>query len=341
MEQVEFGICRYNNIGGVTCYMNSILAVIQQTPIFIDYILTFSFKKDLLQKYPKKEQVVDTVMFQLYLLMKASHTHENCVITPNQFLKTIIQKNEMWGYRQQQDSQEFLSFLLNKIEEEISIKITINNLPTNNKIIDQAILTWNNFLQKEFSIIKNLFGGMYHNIITCELCGNVSHNFDIFQILQLPIHGNTLSNCLDHFITAEQLDDDNKLLCEKCNKKNNSNKHIMFWSVPKVLIIQFKRFKTNIFGQITSKNSVHIDYPVENFDMINYISESSPLKKNYNYKLYAVNCHYGGINGGHYTTITLNQYNKKWYTFDDASELKEENDLVNRNAYMLFYYRDD
>ena len=121
MDQVEFGICRFNNIGGVTCYINSILAVLQQTPIFIDYILTFQFKKYLIDKYPTKEEMIETVMFQLYLLMKASHTHENCIITPNQFLKTIIKKNEMWGHYQQQDSQEFLSFLLNNIEEEISI----------------------------------------------------------------------------------------------------------------------------------------------------------------------------------------------------------------------------
>jgi ubiquitin C-terminal hydrolase len=341
MEQVEFGICRFNNIGGVTCYMNSILAVIQQTPIFIDFILTFEFKKTLLEKYPTKEQVIETVMFQLYLVMKTSHEYENCIITPNQFLRTIIKKNEMWGYRQQQDSQEFLSFLLNNIEEEIAIKMDVKLFVSGNKIIDLANTIWTNFIKKEFSIIKNLFGGMYHNTIICELCNNESHNFDIFQILQLPIYGKSLTDCLDHFIKSEQLDKENKLLCEKCNKQNQSNKHIMFWTLPKVLIVQFKRFKTNVFGQITSKNSIHIDYPVDNFDMINYIDDLSPYKKNYKYRLYAVNCHHGSIHGGHYTTLALNQYNKKWYKFDDSSELEEVTDLVNKNAYMLFYYHDD
>jgi ubiquitin C-terminal hydrolase len=54
-----------------------------------------------------------------------------------------------------------------------------------------------------------------------------------------------------------------------------------------------------------------------------------------------VNCHHGSIHGGHYTTLALNQYNKKWYKFDDSSELEEVTDLVNKNAYMLFYYHDD
>jgi ubiquitin C-terminal hydrolase len=341
MEKVEFGICRFNNVSGVTCYMNSILAVIQQTPIFIDYILTFEFKKNLLIKYPNKEQVVETVMFQLYLLMKASHTHENCIITPNQFIKTIIKQDEIWGYRQQQDSQEFLSFLLNKIEEEVAINIDIIQEISENKIIDLANNTWNNFLKKEFSIIKTLFGGMYHNIIICEFCGNESHNFDIFQILQLPINGDSLYDSLDSFIKTEQLDEDNKLLCEKCNKQNQSNKHNLFWSVPKVLVIQFKRFKTNEYGQITSKNNSYIEYPTENFDMFKYIDNESPYKKHYNYKLYAVNSHIGFIHGGHYTTTALNQYNKKWYIFNDSDPLIETTDLVNKNAYMLFYYMDN
>ena len=182
---------------------------------------------------------------------------------------------------------------------------------------------------------------MYHNIITCEFCKNTSHNFDIFQILQLPIHGNSLTDCLDSFIKTEKLDETNKLLCDKCNNQNQSDKHIMLWYVPKILIIQLKRFKVNEYGQFTRKNTTMIEYPIDNFDMINYIDPLSPHKKNYNYKLYAINCHHGFIHGGHYTTITLNQYNKKWYTFDDANNLEEQSNLVNKDAYMLFYYRED
>ena len=38
--EIELGICKYNNNTGVTCYMNSILAILQQTPYFADYIIS-------------------------------------------------------------------------------------------------------------------------------------------------------------------------------------------------------------------------------------------------------------------------------------------------------------
>jgi ubiquitin C-terminal hydrolase len=49
------------------------------------------------------------------------------------------------------------------------------------------------------------------------------------------------------------------------------------------------------------------------------------------------------INSGHYTSIVINRHNNTWYEFDDDDDLTvvNEEDLVNRNAYMLFYYRNN
>ena len=40
----EIGISKFKNIGGVTCYMNSILAILQQIPILCDYIISDKYK---------------------------------------------------------------------------------------------------------------------------------------------------------------------------------------------------------------------------------------------------------------------------------------------------------
>ena len=48
LHEVEYGISKFNNSSGVICYINSILAILQQTPIFADYILTAQFKDKLL-----------------------------------------------------------------------------------------------------------------------------------------------------------------------------------------------------------------------------------------------------------------------------------------------------
>ena len=46
---ITYGVSRYANTEGVTCYMNSILTILQQTPIFIDYILNAEFKERFLK----------------------------------------------------------------------------------------------------------------------------------------------------------------------------------------------------------------------------------------------------------------------------------------------------
>jgi ubiquitin C-terminal hydrolase len=65
---------------------------------------------------------------------------------------------------------------------------------------------------------------------------------------------------------------------------------------------------------------------------------------NNNYKLYAVNNHHNhgnSINTGHYTSTVINRFDNKWYIFNDTNDLEETNDIINKNAYNLFYIRND
>ncbi len=357
------GVSRFNNIDGVTCYMNSILAILQQTPIFVDYILSMKFKDKLIEKYDNKSHNMShSILFQLHNIINISYSNENAIINPFSFRKTISNKNNIWGMRQQQDSQEFLSFLLNNIEEEIADKVIfipgnisgdipecINNTVVykqvyNNLIEMIANNMWQKYIQKEFSIIKNLFGFMSHITIECAYCSNQSHNFDINQTLQLSIDNcSSLEECMDEYIKLETMDNSNLVKCEFCGKKNKSNKRTMIWNTPKILIIQLKRFKVNNYSVITSKNNTLIKYPIYNFNISKYIDPLSPNKKA-NYNLFAINCHHGiNINFGHYTTIIQNRYNYKWYEYNDSKELDEINNidnLITKEAYLLFYYRD-
>ena len=119
MELAKIGVSRFYNIDNVTCYMNSILAVLQQTPIFTDYILTGRFK-DILLLNPKFSNDINKLEYSILLsfhnLLYLSHTNDNVVIRPTKFRKIIELKDSTWGNKEQQDSQEFLTFLLNSIE---------------------------------------------------------------------------------------------------------------------------------------------------------------------------------------------------------------------------------
>ncbi len=342
MEQDMYGVSRYNNIDGVTCYMNSILAVLQQTPIFIDYILNAEFKDKLLTQ----NDIKSSILFQFHNLMTISHTHDNLIINPQTFRNVITLKNSMWGLRQHQDSQEFLTFLLNSIEEEIAqevvfipgkIKLNYTNDTNNNLIKILATSMWQKFIKKEFSIIKNLFGGMTHVVINCGYCNNKVHNFDIFQVLQLSINSNNLYDCLDSFINPESFDNHNMYTCEFCGRKTKASKNTTIWSPPPILIIQLKRFKFNN-SYIPYKITDLIEYPHE-LNINKYIDPINNNNNNY-YKLFAINNHHGNNTyAGHYTSIVKSRLDNKWYEFDDSSVLEQidEKDLINKNAYMLFY----
>ena len=115
-QDIIYGVSRYNNINGVTCYMNSILSILQQTPIFADYIVTGSFKDITLKKYEDKN-LDDSIIFQLYNLFKISMSNDNFTITPKTFRNTITLKDSMWGEQQHQDSQEFLSNIIDYLCE--------------------------------------------------------------------------------------------------------------------------------------------------------------------------------------------------------------------------------
>ena len=96
---------------------------------------------------------------------------------------------------------------------------------------------------------------------------------------------------------------------------------------PNILMIQLKRFKTD--GNIKIDN--FIDFPIQNFILkVHHISES--------YDLMGIINHYGNISFGHYIAICKNYYNKKWYKFDDSSVIEiNENEIVSKDAYVLFY----
>ena len=123
LEDVQYGISKYNNSPGVICYMNSIIAILQQTPIFADYILTAQFRDKLLDKHENTLEITNSILFQLYNLLNISHIYDNYTINPETFREKISKKDSMWGKSQHQDSQEFLTFLLNNVEEEIAEKV--------------------------------------------------------------------------------------------------------------------------------------------------------------------------------------------------------------------------
>ncbi len=384
-KEIKYGVSKYKNIMGITCYMNSILHILQQIPIFTEYITQAKFKDSIIYKiekqieskefdnleseyYAKEELLKKNVIFELFRLFKISLENDDSAITPTTFKNLIGTKNDMWNELNHQDSQEFFTFLISQLEEEVGMKsvflpglnykdfVNINIHESLKNII--ATNSCNRFQSREYSPLKNLFDGLCESNRKCMCCNNKSVLYEPFVTLALsvPIKDSkdmiktfNIYDCLDHMIKEEQLDDDNKMNCEMCGLQNRAHSQSLLWKTPKVLVLHIKRFLVNSYGITSQKITNSVEYPITNLDLEKYFNPTSPYKSSSKYDLIGINIHqafgYGrNINSGHYTSIVKNIMNNNWYLYNDANKLKQiftNEHLQDQNAYMLFYYRHD
>jgi ubiquitin C-terminal hydrolase len=392
-KEIIYGCSKFRNIMGITCYMNSIIHILQQLPIFVEYISQAKFRDIIMTKITKqtnndseKENLVKNyVIFELFRLFKISLENENSNITPSTFKTLIGKKNSMWNELNHQDSQEFFNFLISKIEEEAGIKTTfipgllldnnsefwfrkdkVSNTNTNTGINVNDITndldiilsqkSWIKFQSKEFSPLKYLFDGLIETSKKCLCCSTVFKNYEPIITIPLTIPVKNVQDfqqfsiydCLNHMITEEQLDEENKINCSMCGLKNKGHSKMLFWKTPKILVLHIKRFLTNLYGIPIKKLTNNIIYPVYDLDLSSYFNQSSPFKNSSKYDLVGINIHQsfigGSINSGHYTSIVKSMYNNNWYLYNDSQTVQQATKmehLQNNNAYLLFYLRQD
>jgi ubiquitin C-terminal hydrolase len=146
--------------------------------------------------------------------------------------------------------------------------------------------------------------------------------------------GIDLYSCFNALSKKEKLDENNLWYCSKCKEHRQAIKQLQIYKLPRILIIQLKRFKNNGYF-FNNKNSAEIDFPIYNLELSDYVVGNKENKK-YSYELFAVNQHFGISIGGHYTALCKN--GNSWYNYDDE-DVREinPNRLVSSNAYLLFY----
>jgi ubiquitin C-terminal hydrolase len=146
----------------------------------------------------------------------------------------------------------------------------------------------------------------------------------------------TLEECLQEFVSLEVLED--LWLCPRddCKERTKASKQLQLTSLPPVLIIQLKRFSHK--NGLRHKLDTLVEYPLNGLSL----SGQLPSSEQTIYDLIAVSNHVGSIYGGHYTAYARQDVNtEKWYKFDDSyvSTVYYSNDLVSRDAYLLFYIK--
>ena len=126
-------------------------------------------------------------------------------------------------------------------------------------------------------------------------------------------NGVSLGDCLDEFGKAEILSENDAWYCPRCKEHRRASKKFELWKAPDILVIHLKRFSAQ--GRLRDKLDVFVDFPVEGLDLSSRVAIQEEGKSPI-YDLFAVDNHYGGLGGGHYTAFARNFFDQNWYEYN-------------------------
>ncbi|KAM0204587.1 hypothetical protein ACHAPA_001969 [Fusarium lateritium] len=150
--------------------------------------------------------------------------------------------------------------------------------------------------------------------------------------------GISLEECLDEFERAEVLSEQDMWYCPRCKEHRRASKKFDLWKSPDILVAHLKRFSSS--GYRRDKLDVMVDFPIEGLDLTSRVIQKED-GKNEIYDLIAVDDHYGGLGGGHYTAYAKNFCDGRWYNYNDSSAtpVSDPSSCITSAAYLLFYRR--
>ena len=336
------GLCNLGN----TCYINSCVQILShcyELHEVINIINNNSILND------------NNLILQEWKSLKDLMWSKNCVISPNRFLNAIqhistIKDRELFSGYAQNDLPEFLIFLFDCFHEalERKVDIKINGRSENNidELAKKCYEMIKNMYSSSYSEMIDLFFGIHVSLIISNDESNDESNDsnkimsvtpEPFSIINLPIPHSSNSNqefsiydCFDLYTQFEFLEGENAWFNETTNTKENVNKCIKFWSLPNILIVDFKRFNNS---NIKLNNIIRT--PLLGLDLTKYVVGYN--KDKYIYELFGICNHNGECLGGHYTAYVKNS-NQKWYHFNDTNvEEINESQLITSKGYCYFY----
>lgn len=322
------------NVGN-TCYMNTAFQCLYHVAPFRQYVTGNVFSTE-------KQPILSKLQLIFHSMLYRNHD----AIMPLNLIQALAPQITYMNLLEQNDTSEFMSKLIDIVANETKIDVALQMVTKFKELKyddspyqkqkKKMDISWCQKIGKEYSPFRHMFAGQHISQILCKSCKKIWHNYEIYQDISLPIptDGNTLYDCLDQYFEDIELED---WKCDECGKGKHSNKTVLLWRTPRVLIIILKRFEWCNQSQSFKKNSKHIDIPLQ-LDLSKYTIGPHKLK----YSLCSIAQHSGSYMGGHYTCICKN--GDDWFVFDDDTVFKtqfpdtqQQNQTISSSGYIFLY----
>ncbi|XP_073447803.1 ubiquitin carboxyl-terminal hydrolase 4 [Aquarana catesbeiana] len=182
------GLCGLSNLGN-TCFMNSALQCLSNTPPLTEYFLTDDYKEEINKENPLGMK--GEIAMAYAELIRQIWSGEHSYVAPRMFKTQVGRFAPQFSGYQQQDSQELLAFLLDGLHEDLNRvkKKPYLELKDADGRPDSVVAkeAWDNHLRRNNSIIVDIFHGLFKSTLVCPECAKVSVTFDPFCYLTLPL----------------------------------------------------------------------------------------------------------------------------------------------------------
>ena len=177
------------NIGN-TCFMNSALQCLSNCYELTKYFLLNFYENDINQENRLGTGGQVVTIYRKFL--DDLWLWDDDYINPNYFKRIFAHFVHKFSGYAQQDSNEFLIYLLDKIHEDlntITVKPYIEMEGKKPEQTDEEVskIWWEKHLKRENSIIVDLFHGQFKSTISCNICHQVCVSFDSYMFISLPI----------------------------------------------------------------------------------------------------------------------------------------------------------
>eukprot|EP01084_Bolivina_argentea_P013555 25449_1 len=197
---------------GNTCFMNSILQCVSNTPHLRTFFTSGQYKPDINRTNPlgMKGELAN----EFAKLVSDVWSGNYKVIAPRSLKHKLSKFAPQFSGWQQHDSQEFLAFLLDGLHEDLNL---VKSKPYTEKIESNgrpdsvlADLAWKIYLKRNKSKIVDLFQAQYKSHVICPDCKRNSITFDTYMYLSVPIVGHSTKSIIIDVFHRRGVNDINK-----------------------------------------------------------------------------------------------------------------------------------
>ncbi|XP_036622482.1 ubiquitin carboxyl-terminal hydrolase 49 isoform X1 [Trichosurus vulpecula] len=307
-------------------------------------------------KEPSSKHI--SLCHELHTLFRVMWSGKWALVSPFAMLHSVWSLIPAFRGYDQQDAQEFLCELLDKVQQELESEGTKRRIliPFSQRKLTKQVL----------KVVNTIFHGQLLSQVTCITCNYKSNTIEPFWDLSLefperyhciekglvPFNQTEcmLTEMLAKFTETEALEG-RIYACDQCNSRrrksspkplvlSEARKQLMIYRLPQVLRLHLKRFRWSGRNH-REKIGVHVVFD-QVLTMEPYCCRdtlSSLDKETFAYDLSAVVMHHGkGFGSGHYTAYCYNTEGGFWVHCNDSKlNVCSVEEVCKTQAYILFY----